>query len=988
MKKHLLVAILVTQVAMLYAQTEVNFYKKHFVYSALASGRNNYNIVTEKIIEDKLAGGYYIIGHQDLGYPEYASSAFVVKTDASGTSLWERSGLKNPSGFPNYYIYSDIEQMRDGQLLFADGRVNFNNTLRGSGFKMIMANSSYSSINWVWSYAQNYKSSCRAVSESFNISTQISDGVIGCGTTDIDQGKIMCVKADRTSGAIMWSRTYNFGGLKEGANDICQTEDGGYVLTGYSDQYLVLFKVDINGNLLWSQKLDIITGANATGIKILNVQDGAGYSILLGGNISGSSNKAFVLKRNAAGIINLVVSNLTSDITSLHSMQMRSNNTFMISGKLKNMGIEKTYISELSLSNIATTTTANEYNIQESRSTAVTSDNSFISIGNIFGNSIGDPTNQSFHVFKTKSNGLVNCLGITANFPMNSHTPLPISHSVIPSSSTYIYSKNFSPFPEAYTHETEIVCCYGAGADVNTYTIHLKCNERANLQSNCENSLTNWYDENGQPLHGLTTHTLSFIPDHSTIRTARQYYSNGCVRCEKTFNVIVDVPVCFSLPATICVNQPIVPTPTCDMSKANWHQWVVTELNGAWNNRVVKGSFPFGGPPQAGIDIKSLWNGFIPGKCYGISLDIQDSCGNNNTLYQFFCVPALIQNTITVTVCPLNGNTTRWFEPSQHCSGAYYTFLGNDSRDYAYGYPLSPGNYLLDCFDASGCQTGRTTVQVVPIPELPATTCTQTVYYCDVNPNLEGILPENCPDCYRDDPRVELLPLETETINGVVRYKRKIIDWDNCRQCDFSFEVIDKACDFNVAFNEVISTSYPFGITFFNTSSSGSGTAPCGTPQWIIDDLTAGVSFLYFGSAVNFTGQIQHEYQVCLSVSNCACGRACEKSFCKTFRIDDDGAHVSRLAQHSEEATSELLPANKGIVVKPNPGSGKFVLENSYGLRVYDQVLITDMNGKTVLKMENMVTGFEYDLSDLAKGVYVVKITTADGTKNTKLVLQ
>ncbi len=1004
------------------AQQKFNkFYAPQAIFPTIGNYQTNGTM--NDIVVDPQTNDIYMVGEiRSLVYnPGYVSDfGYLGKLNSSGNPQWLKNNSMSSSG-QGENRYTRLIITSDNNLLALTGYFAKGGHSSGpnSGYTgqltlhktdkngNILFQKNYGGSVTTYTSASDGRSLIEAKDASNAISYVAAGMYLTTYSTSPTSSESIFVVKTQTNLIPLWRKFYSFynsGYHLESANCIYQAGDKNYILTGVSDGLTFVMKInEATGAVMWSHKYSIsnavitnsvssgesitedcngnivVSGACGGGVFLLSLSSAGVYNwcdvlncgtsgntlmkdpatnvLSLGGaSISGFDRSTFLLKFTPGSCNNLVTNTYGNCVS--YKMDSYNFSNMLYKKMLRTASGGYMFLNE----SVPYTAAYDDYKFN-----IVSTDSSFKSSAGAF----------DMSDYCTPHSQTVTAVGLA-----------PIISGTASSSGTVLSEDVYYTLVQARLQQYTY-CKDCPEPSVSRQTLHVKCHDRVVLSGNCDGETVAWFDENGTLMQGVSTHSLSFIATHSTSRILREYTRDSCVRCEKTFNIIVAPPdVCFSLPPTICINQAVTPTLTCDMSKVSWHQWVVTELNGAWNNRVVKGSFPFGGPPQAGIDIKSLWNGFIPGKCYGISLDIQDSCGNNNTLYQFFCVPALIQNTITVTVCPLNGNTTRWFEPSQHCSGAYYTFLGNDSRDYAYGYPLSPGNYILDCFDASGCQTGRTTVRVVPIPELPVTTCTQTVYYCDVNPNLEGIRPENCPDCYRDDPRVELLPLETETVNGVVRYKRKIIDWDNCRQCDFSFEVMDKACDFNVAFNEVISTNYPFTLTFFNTSSSGSGTAPCGMSQWIIDDLTAGVSFLYSGSAVNFTGQIHHEYQVCLSVSNCACGRACEKSFCKTFRIDDDGAHVSRLAQHSEEATAELFPVSKGIMVKPNPSSGKFVLENSYGLRVYDQVLITDMSGKTVLKMENMAAGFEYNLSDLAKGVYVVKITTSDGTKTTKLVLQ
>jgi hypothetical protein len=966
MKKMLLLALLASQLVKLNGQNEINFHKSYYLSEGTSSPYTPYFTHTKKIIPDKINGGYFIVGRQEytLNY-----NNFVNKIDAFGQHVW--------ANLNNKQIRCDIEQMSNGELLLAGGRIYLpTHSPLGSGFRITVANSSYSSIVWEKEYTGT-EGCCNAVAESFDTVTLLPDGVVGCGTTDVRYGNIMCVKANRSTGAIIWSKTYNFGGNLEVANDICQTEDGGYAITGYCDQYLVVFKLDGNGNLLWSQKMDIVPGSNAAGATILNAPDAGGYSILVGGNISGNTTKALVLKRDATGTMNLVISGLVNETTSLHSMEMRNGNAIMISGLISGT---KTYISTLALSNIANTTLARYFDNFNSRSTAITTDNSFISIH-------AGPGGGNFDVFKTKSNGLVNCLGAEFVFPMTTQSYTNAVHSVTVTTNPYFTSYSPSTFP--LIKQNDISCCYVADANIQTITVHAICHEPVELAANCEGESVKWFDQNDLLIPGNVTNVLSLVANQSTHRTARKYNASGCVVCEKRFEVIVDPPqVCFTLPEAICTNQPIVPQLTCDMSRINWHQWVVTELNGAWENRVVKGQFPSGGTPSA-INIKTLWKGFIPGKCYGISLDVQDSCGNSNTQYQFFCIPAIEEDTLNLTMCPLNGNSTRWFEPSPHCSGAYYTFLGNDSRDYPYGYPLSPGSYVMDCFDAAGCQIKRLVVQVLPMTPLPITTCSKTIYFCELIPNPEGILPD-CENCYRIDPRVELFPLEMETVNGSIHYKRKIIDWDNCRQCDFSFDIIDAACNFTPNFAYYASALHPEDITFSNISISAPGTVPCGS-VWNMRDLATPITTVITGSAFNFTCIVGHTYEVCLTVTNCACGRECVKTICTTMFVGEEGP--MRLS--GEDGTAQLVSpaANETkllteIIVNPNPSSGKFTLLSSSRIAAYDRVVLMSTGGQTLFQLEKVPTDYEYVITDLAKGLYTIKVITGSEVKVMKLIIQ
>lgn len=974
---------------------------------------------------DPQTGDIYLAGGIGGGWTHTAVSPFgyLGKLDSSGNPQWFENNrvLNNTLAYENKYTRLMVTS--DNHVLALTGYFVTNTPNGYTGQLMLhkadMGGAMQIQKNYGEMYSPNIPytkfSEGRSLIEAKDAAGSISYVAAGLflttyPTSTVTSECIFVVKT-QTNLAPLWRKFYSFfnsGIHSERAQCIYQASDKNYILTGVSDDRLFIMKVDQGtGAVIWSHRYTmtnaLITDPKSSGESISEdcsgniIVSGAagGRVVLLSVSSSGIFNWCDVLDCGTSG--NTLMKDPASNLLSLGGADINGtwDYTFLLKFIPRNCtgNSVNTYIS----CNSYKTDNTNFPNMVHKKMLRTASG------GYLFLNEYSPPagTYEDYHFnlvstdssFKS-STGIFSmsdfCIPHLQSVAATSLTPA-ISGTATSTGTVISEDVDYKMVQARLLQHTYCQDC--PEPTVSHVTLHVKCHERVFLSNNCDGFPVEWFDENGQLILGANTHSLSFIVNQSTRRTSREYHSNGCVRCEKNIEIIVDPPeVCFSLPATICTNQPIVPTFTCDMSRVNWHQWVVTELNGAWNNRVVKGNFPSGGPPQA-IDIRTLWNGFIPGKCYAISLDLQDSCGYSNTQYQFFCVPAITENTITVTMCPLNGNNSRWFEPSQHCSGAYYTFLGNDSRNYPYGYPLSPGSYQLDCFDVNSCQTGRTTVQVVSIPVLAATTCTHTEFYCDVIPNPEGILPGNCPDCYRNDPRVELLPLQVMSVNGTVQYQRRIIDWDNCRECVFSFGIVDKACDFTVSSAYYFSAANPQTLTFFSTSSSGPGTQPCGA-RWTVRDLSGSVTTIYPGNMFSFTGAIGVTYEICLYVTNCACGRECEKSICTTLTMGEGGpwrmASGSGQSEAWNRAEESTLPirVDKDIVVRPNPSSGKFILTNSSGLPVYKRVVIHDMNGKMVFAKETVSSGFEYDLSDLAKGIYVINVTTDTGIKNMKLVLE
>jgi len=281
------------------------------------------------------------------------------------------------------------------------------------------------------------------------------------------------------------------------------------------------------------------------------------------------------------------------------------------------------------------------------------------------------------------------------------------------------------------------------------------------------------------------------------------------------------------------------------------------------------------------------------------------------------------------------------------------------------------------------------------------TTCHKTIYICDVAPDPEGVIPD-CADCYPSNPSnpIELSPLElVSSVNGITSYRREIINRDNCNKCIFTFDIIDKACDFQASFTSLLIPGSPNGNAMYsNTSTSGPGTNPCGLPSWTVLDLTFMIQIpVPDGQNANFPIQTGHIYKICMTVKYCACGRECSKTICETITIGlpelkqntgtSDKLPASSLQTKSLN-TSSLFKNNTDLAIKPNPTAEKFTIFNLSGLDQYEQVSIYNINGQVILQMENVTSGFEYNLSDYAKGIYMVKITVNGEIKILKLVLQ
>ncbi len=180
-------------------------------------------------------GGYAIAGGtRSAGAGDY--DFWLIKTDAQGNMKWNRT-----YGGVVWDFAHSIIQTGDGGYAIA-GVKNLAGINAGDFWLIKTDANGYST--WDFTYGQG------AIDEAMDV-TQTSDGgyaLAGAGFANL-------VKVN-ANGGLQWTKYYGFI-----AKSLVETDDGGYVLTGYdyefdSDDYnMWLLKADANGNVEWNKTI-------------------------------------------------------------------------------------------------------------------------------------------------------------------------------------------------------------------------------------------------------------------------------------------------------------------------------------------------------------------------------------------------------------------------------------------------------------------------------------------------------------------------------------------------------------------------------------------------------------------------------------------------------------------------------------------------------------------------------------------------------------
>jgi hypothetical protein len=210
-------------------------------------------------VQQTTDGGYIVAGQtSSSGAGGY--DVCVIKTDASGDTLWTRTY----GGTGDDYGQS-VQQTSDGGYVVAGYTTSF-----GAGRADVYVIKTDASGDTLWTRT------CGGTGDDAGYSVQqTSDkGYIIAGVLWQAMDDVYLIRAN-ASGDTIWTRTY--GGLfNDEAYSVRQTTDGGYIVAGWADDDVWLIKTDASGDSLWTRSY----GASESdcGYSVQQTSDG-GYII-------------------------------------------------------------------------------------------------------------------------------------------------------------------------------------------------------------------------------------------------------------------------------------------------------------------------------------------------------------------------------------------------------------------------------------------------------------------------------------------------------------------------------------------------------------------------------------------------------------------------------------------------------------------------------------------------------------------------------------
>ena len=227
--------------------------------------------------------GYIITGATSLDFGK-SSDAFMIKTDSRGNELWSCT-----YGGTEYDHVWSAQPTSDGGYILVGGTDSF-----GHGDVWLVKTDGDGNELWNKAYEGN--------SDDYGFMVDpIDDGgyiLAGAGSPGTNKRDLWLIKTD-ADGNMIWDKSYG-GAEDDELTAACRTHDGGYILAGITPasaggKDALLVRTDAEGNKIWEKTLGGTGDDNPT-CSVFQTEDGD-YIIIGYTNSSGAGgNDAWLVK--------------------------------------------------------------------------------------------------------------------------------------------------------------------------------------------------------------------------------------------------------------------------------------------------------------------------------------------------------------------------------------------------------------------------------------------------------------------------------------------------------------------------------------------------------------------------------------------------------------------------------------------------------------------------------------------------------------------
>ena len=222
------------------------------------------------------SGEYVLIGDWDLGG---TSDLYIMKLDSEGNELWRRVYSDDHFGFGH-----SIQMTSDGGFILLGG-IN----LYGDPDVWLIKTDANGIMEWEKTFGERTPDTATSVIQTMDNGFLLGDWIL---PSDLNKS-ILLIKTD-SEGNTLWEKKIDVGHAKESYTNglgLDETNDRGYIVAGEkivsNDKDAWLIKIDVNGNILWDMTIGGVSDDYSCGVQQTNDENyivvGATKSYGLGG---------------------------------------------------------------------------------------------------------------------------------------------------------------------------------------------------------------------------------------------------------------------------------------------------------------------------------------------------------------------------------------------------------------------------------------------------------------------------------------------------------------------------------------------------------------------------------------------------------------------------------------------------------------------------------------------------------------------------------
>src|SRR3989339_870963 len=247
MKKNIFIALAVlTGFATGYSQAPDISWTKLFSKDTLGAKTGDQDDIRSHYVVETHDRGFALTGHCCCRHCN--GDMFVIRTDSAGTIIWTLRS-DDSSGSGDFANANSIKQTPDGGFIIAGYTFP-----RASSHSLVYIIRIDANGDTMWSRTFGGTKNDWAR----DILVTSDSGYVVCGATEsfgAGGSDVYLLRLDK-NGNLAWSKTFGTE-ANDGGYSICQTLDGGFVVTGYTNDYqdVYLVKTDTNGNAVWTKTI-------------------------------------------------------------------------------------------------------------------------------------------------------------------------------------------------------------------------------------------------------------------------------------------------------------------------------------------------------------------------------------------------------------------------------------------------------------------------------------------------------------------------------------------------------------------------------------------------------------------------------------------------------------------------------------------------------------------------------------------------------------